>query len=58
MPLGACHARLDDAPAYFFVHTPWLPANSAGERVTHTHQRALRARGLVQGPGGHGAAGG
>ena len=27
---------LDDAPSYFFAHTPWLLANSAAE---HTDER-------------------
>ena len=31
LTLGAYHAMLDDAPPYFFVHMPWLLANSAGE---------------------------
>jgi hypothetical protein len=31
LTLGAYHALLDDAPAYFFAHMPWLLANSAGE---------------------------
>lgn len=28
--LAAYHFMLDDAPGYFFVHTPWLLANNAG----------------------------
>ncbi|NIP86283.1 MAG: hypothetical protein GTO03_12235 [Planctomycetales bacterium] len=31
LTLGAYHAMLDDAPAYFLAHMPWLLANSAGE---------------------------
>jgi hypothetical protein len=30
LTLAAYHALLDDAPPYFFAHTPWLLANSAG----------------------------
>lgn len=39
LTLAAYHAMLDDAPAYFFAHTSWLLANSAGghedERFEH-----------------------
>lgn len=31
MTLESYHFMLDDAPGYFFAHTPWLLANSAGE---------------------------
>ena len=30
LTLGAYHAMLDEVPAYFFAHTPWLLANRAG----------------------------
>jgi hypothetical protein len=39
LTLGAYHALLDDAPAYFLAHMPWLLANSAAghfdERFEH-----------------------
>jgi hypothetical protein len=31
---------LDDAPAYFFAHTPWLLANSAGEHGDERFEHA------------------
>ncbi|MCB0209321.1 MAG: PT domain-containing protein [Anaerolineae bacterium] len=31
LTLDAYHFMLDEAPGYFFAHTPWLLANSAGE---------------------------
>ena len=40
LTLGAYHALLDDAPAYFFAHTPWLLANSAGEHLDERFERA------------------
>ncbi len=36
LTLAAYHAMLDNAPPYFFAHTPWILANSAGE---HTDKR-------------------
>ncbi len=38
--LGAYHALLDDAPAYFFAHMPWLLANSAGEHFDERFEHA------------------
>ncbi|MEM7343529.1 MAG: hypothetical protein AAF485_04755 [Chloroflexota bacterium] len=30
LTIAAYHAVLDEAPSYFFAHTPWILANSAG----------------------------
>jgi hypothetical protein len=40
LTLGAYHALLDGAPAYFFAHTPWLLANSAGEHFDERFEGA------------------
>ena len=40
LTLAAYHAMLDDTPAYFFVHTPWLLANSAGEHFDERFEQA------------------
>ncbi len=40
LTLGAYHAVLDDAPGYFFAHTPWLLANSAGEHLDTRFEHA------------------
>ena len=40
LTLGAYHALLDDAPAYFFAHMPWLLANSAGEHFDERFEHA------------------
>jgi hypothetical protein len=40
LTLGAYHAMLDDAPAYFFAHMPWLLANSAGEHFDLRFEQA------------------
>jgi hypothetical protein len=40
LTLTAYHAMLDDAPAYFFAHTPWLLANSAGEHADERFENA------------------
>jgi hypothetical protein len=38
--LAAYHAMLDEAPPYFFAHTPWLLANSAGEHFDERFEHA------------------
>jgi hypothetical protein len=40
LTLGAYHAMLDDAPAYYFAHMPWLLANSAGEHFDERFEQA------------------
>lgn len=40
LTLGAYHAMLADAPAYFFAHTPWLVANRAGGHVDERFEQA------------------
>jgi hypothetical protein len=40
LTLAAYHAMLDDAPPYFFAHTPWLLANSAGEHFDERFEHA------------------
>jgi hypothetical protein len=40
LTLAAYHAILDDAPPYFFAHTPWLLANSAGEHADERFEHA------------------
>lgn len=40
MTLGAYHALLDETPDYFFVHTAWLLANSAGEHNDERFEHA------------------
>ncbi len=40
LTLAAYHAMLDDAPPYFFAHTPWLLANSAGEHADERFEHA------------------
>jgi len=40
LTLGAYHAMLDDAPPYFFAHTAWLLANSAGEHSDERFEHA------------------
>ena len=40
LTVDAYHAMLDDAPAYFFAHTPWLLANSAGEHFDERFEHA------------------
>lgn len=40
LTLAAYHAMLDDTPAYFFAHTPWLLANSAGEHFDERFEHA------------------
>ena len=40
LTLEAYHAMLDDAPPYFFAHTPWLLANSAGEHADERFEHA------------------
>jgi hypothetical protein len=40
LTLGAYHAVLDDAPAYFFAHMPWLLANSAAEHFDERFEAA------------------
>ena len=40
LTLGAYHAMLDDVPPYFFAHTPWLLANSAGEHFDERFEQA------------------
>ena len=46
LTLKAYYAMLDDAPPYFFAHTPWLLANNAGghpdERFEHLPRRSER----------------
>ena len=38
--LAAYHFMLDDAPPYFFAHTPWLLANSAGNHADERFEHA------------------
>jgi hypothetical protein len=40
LTLEAYHTLLDGAPAYFFAHTPWLLANSAGEHLDERFEQA------------------
>jgi hypothetical protein len=40
LTLAAYHAMLDDVPPYFFAHTPWLLANSAGEHFDERFEQA------------------
>ncbi len=40
LTLAAYHAVLDNAPLYFFAHTPWLLANSAGEHADERFEHA------------------
>jgi len=40
LTLAAYHAMLDGAPPYFFAHTPWLLANSAGEHFDERFEQA------------------
>ena len=40
LTLDAYHALLDTAPPYFFAHTPWLLANSAGEHPDKRFEQA------------------
>jgi hypothetical protein len=40
LTLGAYHAMLDEVPDYFFAHTPWLLANSAGEHFDQRFEQA------------------
>ena len=40
LTLGAYHAMLDDAPPYFFAHTPWLIANRAGGHADERFEQA------------------
>ena len=40
LTLEAYHTLLDRAPAYFFAHTPWLLANSAGEHLDERFEQA------------------
>jgi len=40
LTLGAYHAVLDDAPPYFFAHTPWLLANFAGGHADERFEQA------------------
>ena len=40
LTLAAYHAMLDDAQPYFFAHTPWLLANSAGGHADQRFEHA------------------
>lgn len=40
LTLGAYHAMIDDAPSYFFAHTPWLIANRAGGHIDERFEQA------------------
>jgi hypothetical protein len=40
LTLAAYHAMLDNVPPYFFAHTPWLLANSAGEHFDERFEQA------------------
>jgi len=40
LTLQAYHYMLDEAPPYFFVHTPWLLANAAGEHFDERFEHA------------------
>jgi frataxin-like iron-binding protein CyaY len=40
LTLGAYHTMLDEAPPYFFAHTAWLMANSAGEHFDERFEQA------------------
>ncbi len=40
LTLAAYHAMLDDAPPYFFAHTPWLLANNAGQHDDERFEQA------------------
>jgi hypothetical protein len=40
LTLEAYHTMLDDAPAYFFAHTPWLLANVAGGHADERFENA------------------
>ena len=40
LTLAAYQAMLDEAPPYFFAHTPWLLANSAGGHVDERFEPA------------------
>ena len=40
LTLGAYHTLLDEAPPYFFAHTSWLMANSAGEHFDERFEQA------------------
>jgi len=40
LTLSAYHAMLDDTPSYFFAHTSWLLANSAGEHFDERFEQA------------------
>jgi hypothetical protein len=40
LTLQAYYTMLDDAPPYFFAHTPWLLANSAGEHADERFEHA------------------
>ena len=40
LTLAAYQAMLDDMPPYFFAHTPWLLANSAGDHADERFEQA------------------
>lgn len=40
LTLAAYHTILDDAPPYFFAHTPWLMANNAAEHPDERFEQA------------------
>ena len=40
LTLEAYHVMLDEAPPYFFAHTPWLMANRAGEHSDERFENA------------------
>jgi hypothetical protein len=40
LTVEAYRAMLDEAPAYFFAHTPWLLANGAGEHGDERFEHA------------------
>ncbi|HMR67497.1 MAG TPA: hypothetical protein PKE64_26080, partial [Anaerolineae bacterium] len=40
LTLAAYHFMLDEAPPYYFAHTPWLMANRAGEHADERFEHA------------------